>query len=195
MPTWAIWSFLLTLALVPLIAAGLSPLLAWRQPIYIAAGFAGVIAMVLLLFQLLLAARKLPGIHATSSLKCHRFIGVSLVVLVLVHVLGLWITSPPDVIDALLFRSPTPFAPWGVIAMWALLISACSAALRRKLPMRILTWRVVHRTLSLVIIGGTVVHAMLIDGTMEFYSKAVLSAALVIVACLVLLSTFVKPLP
>ena len=32
-------------------------------------------------------------------------------VAVVIHVAGLWITSPPDMIDALLFTSPTPFSP------------------------------------------------------------------------------------
>jgi hypothetical protein len=43
-----------------------------------------------------------------------------LVVAVVVHVGGLWITSPPDMIDALLLTSPTPFSAFGVIAMWAI---------------------------------------------------------------------------
>ena len=48
---------------------------------------------------------------------------------VIVHVAGLWLTSPPDVIDVLLFRSPTPFSAWGAIAMWAVFAAALWAAL------------------------------------------------------------------
>ena len=95
---------------------------------------------------------------------------------VVVHVAGLWITSPPDMIDALLFSSPTPFSPFGVIAMWAIFAVAIIAALRRRLGLRARTWRIVHVPLAIVIVVGGVVHAMLIEGTMETVSKAALCA-------------------
>jgi predicted ferric reductase len=97
-------------------------------------------------------------------------------VAVVVHVAGLWITSPPDMIDALLFSSPTPFSPFGVIAMWAIFAVAIIAALRRRLGLRARTWRIVHVPLAIVIVVGGVVHAMLIEGTMETVSKAALCA-------------------
>jgi len=97
-------------------------------------------------------------------------------VAVVVHVAGLWITSPPDMIDALLFSSPTPFSPWGVIAMWAIFAVAIIAALRRRLGLRARTWRVVHMPLAIVIVVGSVVHGILIEGTMETMSKAALCA-------------------
>ena len=94
--------------------------------------------------------------------------------MVVVHVGGLWITSPPDMIDALLFASPTPFSPWGVIAMWAIFAVALLAALRRRLGLRPRTWRIAHMLLAIVIVAGSVVHAILIEGTMETISKAAL---------------------
>ena len=93
---------------------------------------------------------------------------------VVVHVAGLWITSPPDMIDALTFTSPTPFSPFGVIAMWAIFAVALLAALRRRLRPR--TWRIAHMSLAVVIVAGGVVHAMLVEGTMETISKAALCA-------------------
>jgi len=87
------------------------------------------------------------------------------------------VTSPPDVIDALLFASPTPFSAWGVIAMWALFASALLAGLRRRLRPR--HWRRAHTLLAAVIAVGSVVHAMLIEGTMETFSKAALCALVV----------------
>ena len=93
---------------------------------------------------------------------------------VVIHVGGLWITSPPDMIDALLFTSPTPFSPFGVIAMWAIFAVALLAALRRRL--RPQTWRIAHMLLAIVIVVGSVVHGMLIEGTMETVSKAALCA-------------------
>lgn len=169
---------------VAIIAAAMSPLLAWRSPVYISAGFAGVVALALMLFQPMLAAAYLPGLSARRARHIHRWTGSVLVLSVIIHVAALWITSPPDVIDALLFVSPTPFSIWGVIAMWAVFAAACLALLRRKLSVRI--WRRSHKILVLVTVAGTVVHAMLIDGTMEILSKALL-CLLVIVATVLML--------
>lgn len=172
-----IWAVLTTAIALPIAAAAASPLLAWRDPIYIAAGFAGVVGMALMLVQPLLAGGYLPGLSGLRGRRVHRVTGAVLVVAVLIHVAALWITSPPDVVDALLFVSPTPFSVWGVIAMWAVLASAVLATLRRRLRFRI--WRLAHTTLAAVIVGGTVVHALLIEGTMETLSKVTLCALVV----------------
>jgi predicted ferric reductase len=169
-----IWAALAAVVALPVAAAATSPLLAWRDPIYIAAGFAGVIALGLMLVQPLLIGGYLPGLSAYRGRRVHHWIGGVLVVAVVVHVGGLWITSPPDVIDALLFASPTPFSAWGVIAMWAVFAVALLAALRRRLRPR--TWRIGHTVLAVVIVVGSVVHGILIEGTMETVSKAVLCA-------------------
>ena len=169
-----IWAALAAVVALPVAAAATSPLLAWRDPIYIAAGFAGVIALGLMLVQPLLIGGYLPGLSAYRGRRVHHWIGGVLVVAVVVHVGGLWITSPPDVIDALLFASPTPFSAWGVIAMWAVFAVALLAALRRRLRPR--TWRIGHTVLAVVIVVGSVVHGILIEGTMETVSKAALCA-------------------
>ena len=96
--------------------------------------------------------------------------------MMVVHVGGLWFTSPPDMIDALLFASPTPFSPFGVIAMWAIFAVALLAALRRRLRLRPRTWRIAHMSLAVVIVVGGAAHAMLVEGTMETVSKAALCA-------------------
>jgi MYXO-CTERM domain-containing protein len=159
---------------VPLAAAAASPLLAWRNAIYILAGFAGIIALGLMLVQPLLIGGYLPGMSGRIGRRVHHWIGGALLVAVVIHVGGLWITSPPDMIDALLFSSPTPFSPWGVIAMWAIFAVALLAALRRRLRPR--TWRAAHMLLAIVIVVGSVVHGILIEGTMETVSKAALCA-------------------
>jgi hypothetical protein len=171
-----IWAALAAAICVPIAAAAASPLLAWRDPVYILAGFAGIIALGLVLVQPLLIGGYLPGLSAYRGRRAHHWIGGALVVAVVVHVGGLWITSPPDMIDALLFSSPTPFSPWGVIAMWAIFAVAMIAALRRRLGLRARTWRIVHMPLAIVIVAGGAVHAILIEGTMETVSKAVLCA-------------------
>lgn len=160
-------------------AAMASPLLAWRGPIYIAAGFAGIVALGALLFQPLLIRDDLPGLSGRTARRVHRWVGGTLVVAVVIHIAGLWITSPPDMIDALLFASPTPFSPWGVIAMWAIFAVALLATFRRRLGLRLRTWRISHMLLTMVIVVGSVVHAVLIEGTMETISKAALCALVV----------------
>ncbi len=171
-----IWAALAAAICVPIAAAALSPLLAWRDPVYILAGFAGIVALGLMLVQPLLIAGYLPGLSAYRGRRAHVWIGGALVLAVAVHVGGLWITSPPDMIDALLFASPTPFSPFGVIAMWAIFAVAILASLRRRLGMRPRTWRIAHLSLAAVIVSGSVVHGLLIEGTMETMSKVALCA-------------------
>lgn len=173
-----IWTALVLALAVPVFLAAQSPLLAWRQPVYIAAGFAGVIAFALMVLQPLLAAGLMPGIGVAAGRRVHRWIGVTLVAAIVLHVGALWITSPPDVIDALLFVSPTPFSDWGVIAMWALFGAAGVALLRHRLRLGPAAWRIGHTSLVVVAVLGSVLHALLVDGTMEPVSKAALSALL-----------------
>jgi len=171
-----IWVALAAAVCVPIAAAATSPFLAWRGPVYILAGFAGIVALGLMLFQPLLVGGYLPGLPGRIGRRAHHWIGGTLVVAVVIHVGGLWITSPPDMIDALLFASPTPFSPWGVIAMWAIFAVALLAALRRRLGLRLRTWRIAHTLLAIVIVAGSVVHGILIEGAMETVTKVALCA-------------------
>jgi hypothetical protein len=180
MRTALIWVALVVAVISPLIAAAFSPQLAWRDGVYITSGFAGILAMGLLLVQPLLAAGDLRPLSAVRSRQIHRAVGGLLVTAIAVHVGGLWITSPPDVIDALLFVSPTPFSLWGVIAMWGVFAAATMAILRRRVRVRPMTWRRVHVALAVIVAGTTVAHAALIEGTMEFVSKITVSALLLL---------------
>jgi Ferric reductase like transmembrane component len=170
-----VWAVLAAVLVVPIWLSASSPLLAWREPVYIVGGLAGVVAVAFLLLQPLLI---------TGS-RLHRWIGFGLVASVVVHVGALWITSPPDVMDALLFASPAPFAVWGVLAMWAVFATAILAVLRNRLRLKV--WSRIHITLAVGIVLGTVVHALQIDGTMEPLSKAVL-CGLVVAATLKVLA-------
>jgi predicted ferric reductase len=167
-----IWAALAAAIFVPITLAATSELLEWRGPVYILAAFAGMIALGFLLVQPLLIGGYLPGLSAYRGRRVHHWIGGALVVMVVIHVAGLWITSPPDMIDALTFTSPTPFSPFGVVAMWAIFAVAILAAFRRRLGLR--TWRIAHMSLAAVIVIGSAVHAMLVEGTMETMSKAAL---------------------
>ncbi|MEO0443936.1 MAG: ferric reductase-like transmembrane domain-containing protein [Pseudomonadota bacterium] len=178
------WAILLLVIIAPMLVAAQSPLLAWRDPVYITAGFAGIAAMALLLLQPLLAAGLLPGLTLKRTRQVHRWTGSLLVAAVLLHVFTLWLTSPPDVIDVLLFASPTPFSIWGVIAMWLVLLSAAIAALRRRLNLSPRTWVLSHTVLAAIIVICSVIHALLIEGTMGTVTKWML--------CLVTLAVTIK---
>lgn len=177
-----IWAGLIAALLAPVIAAGFSPLLQWRDGIYIAAGFAGVIGMAFLPLQPLLATGDLPGLHRSRGRLVHRITGTLLILAILLHIGGLWVTSPPDVVDALTFTSPTAFSAWGVIAMWAAFAAATLAALRKRLHLRPMTWRRAHVALALIVAAGTVAHALLIEGTMETATKLALSLFVLLAA-------------
>lgn len=168
---WLVLGFIVAL---PIVLAARSPLLAWRDPIYIAAGFAGIFGLVILFIQPLLAGSHLPGLSGIAGRRVHRFVGFGLVSAVIIHVVALWITSPPDVIDVLLFVSPTPFSVWGAIAMWAVFATGLLVVLRKRMRLRL--WRICHTLLAVIIVVGSVVHALLIEGTMEPLSKIALCA-------------------
>src|SRR3954453_10967007 len=188
-PAPLIWVALALAIGVPIALAAGSEQLAWRGPVYILAGFAGIIALGLVLVQPLLIGGYLPGLSAYRGRRAHHWIGGALVVAVVIHVGGLWVTRPPDMIDALTFASPTPFSPFGVIAMWAIFAVALLAAFRRRLGLR--RWRIVHMTLAAIIVVGAVAHGMLIEGAMETVSKAAL-CALVLAAAIKVMVDLVR---
>ncbi len=57
-----IWAALAVAVGGPVAAAAASPLLAWRDAAYLLAGFAGIVALGLVLVQPLLAGGYLPGL-------------------------------------------------------------------------------------------------------------------------------------
>ena len=79
-----IWALLAAAIFVPIALAATSELLAWRGPVYIIAGFAGIIALGLVLVQPLLIAGYLPGLSGFRGRRTHYWIGGALVVAVVV---------------------------------------------------------------------------------------------------------------
>ena len=65
---------------------------------------------------------------------------------------------------------------FSAVAMWALLASAGLAVLRARGRLRPRLWRLWHSALVVVIVLGSVVHAMLVDGLMGTLSKLILCA-------------------
>jgi len=171
---WGLITALTVLACWTVVAAARSELLAWRQPIYIAASFAGILGLLAIIVQPLLVGQKIPGLAAQQAKTAHLAVGVFLVVAVICHVGGLWLTSPPDVLDALLLRAPTSFSLWGVIAMWLVFTTALLAGLRQNRRVSPRFWRVFHSVAALLIVVGTIAHVMLIDGLLAWPLKLIL---------------------
>jgi predicted ferric reductase len=185
-----IWAALAAVIGVPLALAATSELIQWRTSVYIIAAFAGVAGLGLMLVQPLLVGGYLPGLSAYRARRVHHWIGGAIVAAVVIHVAGLWFTSPPDMIDALTFTSPTLFSHFGVVAMWAIFAVTVLAAVRRRLGLR--TFRIAHMSLAAVIVAGTVIHGLLIEGTMETMSKAALCALVVLAAIKVMTDLWLR---
>lgn len=111
----------------------------------------------------------------------HQWLGASLIVLVVVHVGGLYLTSPDDMLDALMLVAPTPFSLYGVIALWTLIFTAMLVALRQRLPFSVSTWKVIHNLLAVLVVVSSVVHALMIEGAMGSFSKWVLCICILVV--------------
>jgi predicted ferric reductase len=102
-----------------------------------------------------------------------------IILAVALHVGGLYVTSPPDTIDALLLVSPTPFSVYGVTAMWGVVATAILVLFRRWLGQRYPVWRLIHNGLAAIVVVATVIHALQIEGAMEPGSKWMLCIAVV----------------
>lgn len=174
--TVPVWLALGGAMAVPVAVAAGSPWLAGRSAVYIVAGFAGIVALALLLVQPLLGGGYLPGLHPARARRWHRALGIGIVGGVLVHVAGLYLTSPQDALDALLLVSPTPFSVYGVVGLWSILLTALLVALRPRMRLRPVVWKGVHNGLAVVGVVSGVVHAAMIEGTMGAVSKGVLCA-------------------
>jgi predicted ferric reductase len=166
------WLLVSSVAIIPLAVAAASPLLASRDAMWVLGGMAGVVALALLFLQPVLISGFLPSLRNSRERRWHRWIGTAVVLLVLLHVAGLYVTSPEDIADALLLVSPTPFAVYGVMGLAGVILTACLACVRTRLSRR--TWQIVHSILAVIVVVGSIVHALLIEGAMGDTSKLVL---------------------
>jgi predicted ferric reductase len=91
-----LWGVVIAAMVVPIALATTSPYLAYRGPLYIAAGFAGIVAMSLFVLQPLLACPVRALIAPATARRWHRIIGASILILILAHVVGLYFVSPPQ---------------------------------------------------------------------------------------------------
>lgn len=59
--------------------------------------------------------------------------------------------------------------------MWAVFLMGLMAAFRKRLRMPLRLWQRTHLVLAIVTVIGSVVHAYLIEGTMETLTKIIIS--------------------
>lgn len=189
------WSGVAAVMIAPVVIAAFSPYLPSRSVPYIVGGFAGIVCLSLLFLQPLLPAGYLAGSEGPAGRRWHRWVGFVIVVAVALHVGGLYVTSPPDTMDALLLVSPTPFSVYGVAAMWGILITAILVLLRQRLGLSHASWRLVHNLVGATVVAAIIVHALQIEGAMEPTSKLMLSIAVIISTSVALLDLrVVRPL-
>jgi predicted ferric reductase len=174
-----LWGVVIAAMVVPIALATTSPYLTYRGPLYIAAGFAGIVAMSLFVLQPLLACPVRALIAPATARRWHRIIGASILILILAHVVGLYFVSPPDTIDASLLRAPTWFSLFGVVALWGAVLTALLAMTRLKLPMRPRSWKRLHQSIASIVVIATALHAIQIEGAMEVMSKTLLAGTIV----------------
>lgn len=189
------WMLLAACIAIPIGLAATSPLQASREALWIIGGMAGVVALALLLVQPMLAALFMPGLSVPVARRWHRWIGTSIVAAVVLHVGGLYLYSPDDVTDALLLVAPTPFALYGVIGLWSVVLTAVLVAIRSRSGMRYTTWRIAHNALSVVIVVSSIVHAIFIEGAMGLISKVILCILIFVATMIALLRIHVKRRP
>ncbi len=178
-----IWVVVASIGIAPTVLAAFSPLLAYRNVEYVIGGFAGIVCLALLLLQPLLAGGYLPGLRADRKRRWHSRTGWAAIFCAALHIGGLYLTSSADTLDALLLVAPTPFAVYGVIAMWGVVLTALLVALRGRLHMRVGTWSLAHNALALAVVVATVIHAVQIEGAMEPVSKWVLCISVLAATC------------
>jgi predicted ferric reductase len=173
----ALWTILALVAITPIVLAALSPLQRGREFLWVVGGMAGVLGMSLLLIQPFLMPTAFPRLGMVRHLRWHRWGGIAILAMVILHVGALYAYSPEDISDALLLVAPTPFSLYGVISLWCLVLTAVLTMMRRVMRLHPRPWRILHSVLAVAIVSAAAVHAVLIEGAMEDYSKRVLCFA------------------
>ncbi len=186
-----IWSALSACVLVPIGIAAINPLQSSRDALWIFGGMAGVVALAILLVQPLLVGGYLPMPSVVSGRRWHRWVGAMIAAAVVLHVVGLYLSSPMDIADALLLVAPTPFSVYGVIGLAGVALTVMLVALRHRSGLRYGSWRIVHNALAFVVVVSSILHALLIEGAMGTGSKVLLCALIFGVTVIVLVRVHV----
>jgi predicted ferric reductase len=140
---------------------------------------AGVVALSLLILQVLLPTPWLGRLFAGRDLSVHRLLGLAVAAVVLAHVVGLYLSSPDDIRDALVLAAPT-YSRLGVLAAWCVVLSVALALARRRLGLTYSDWQILHAALAVAIVGNAVAHTVMIRGTLDGPVELLLCAAAVV---------------
>ena len=116
-----------------------------------------------------------PLLAGTGRVRRHRVIGAIALGLVLAHVAALFAESPEDARFALSPDGPTR-ARMALFATIALIGVVALGALKARLPLSAMTWRVLHAYLAAVAIALGIGHAVLTDGALDGAGTALLLA-------------------
>lgn len=181
---------MIALVILPLVVALVSPLQTGREAIWVIGALAGVLALSLLVIQVLLPTPWLRGIIIGDDSRVHRLLGIAIAVIVIVHVGGLYVTSPDDIADALVLQAPT-YSRLGVLSAWCLALSLGLALARRKLALTYSDWQIVHAFLAVVVVTTAVAHTVMIRGTLDGPVEVLLCGAAVIAVSAAIVHRFV----
>jgi predicted ferric reductase len=147
-------------ALPPAVLALSSDHLAREPGLLTASTTCAALAVGALAVQPLLAAR------GGRSVRAHRILGTSIVVLVLAHIATLLVLAPDDALFAMSPDGPTR-ARMALIATIALLAAAVLGATGPRLPLSRTTWRILHAYLATLVVVLGVGHAVLTQGALD----------------------------
>jgi predicted ferric reductase len=147
-------------ALPPAVLALSSDHLAREPGLLTASTTCAALAVGALAVQPLLAAR------GGRSVRSHRILGTSIVVLVLAHIATLLVLAPDDALFAMSPDGPTR-ARMALIATIALLAAAVLGATGPRLPLSRTTWRILHAYLATLVVVLGVGHAVLTQGALD----------------------------
>lgn len=182
---------LATALVVPAIAPGGSPPLAWSFGV--ACGYIAL-AMLVLEFALVTRLRSVAQPFGIDALQLfHRRLGFVATGFVLAHVLVL--LGAGVGLRALDPLGGPPAMRGGALALWCLVALVGTSLWRRQLRLSYEAWQFVHRWLALVLVGGALWHVHAVEGAAAAPALTLLwlAYALIVVA-LMLNYRFLQPL-
>ncbi|XSG85471.1 MAG: ferredoxin reductase family protein [Methylohalobius sp. ZOD2] len=193
-----IWVLLyLVLALLPLVLAlAFNPPPARTIGIEIGAKL-GMLALGILSMQAVISGRQpwfASGAGMDNLLQIHRQIGIFALMLILAHPITLFFANP----DYLAYLDPR--VDWLratslIFIFTALLILVVSSLWRATLGMSYEWWRAIHGGLALLVVGGGLVHGLLVDHyTDPLWKKVVLTTMVGFALCLLVDTRLLRPL-
>jgi len=163
------------LLVAPAVALVLLPLLLALTDAHLASASAALIVSTAAAALAVSALAVQPLLAGSGRLRWHRVLGATALVLVLVHLGGLFVESPKDTRFALSLDGPTR-GRMAALATFALIAVVALGVARARLPMSGPSWRILHGFLAVLVVGLGFGHAVLTDGALDGFGTSVLLA-------------------